>query len=273
MTFDLIIKGGWVIDGSGGPPFRADVALLETMIAEVGRLDGAEAPRVLDADGPLRRPRLHRRPRPRRPDAPGRPDPSARPAPGRDDLHHRPGRQLVRPGLARDARLHAALHRRLQRQPAAASSYDWRTVDEYLARFDRSTAINVAYLIPNGNVRMEVMGLDPRPATDDELAAMQQLVREGMDAGAVGLSTGSGLHPQPLCRRPRDRRALRGDRRGERRLRHPHAGLRPERRRSACARSTRSPGRRGVAAHVSHYNGPADLLLPLIDRAGRWAST
>ena len=55
--------------------------------------------------------------------------------------------------------------------------------------------MNVAYLIPNGNVRMEVMGLDPRPATDDELAAMQRLVRQGMDAGAVGLSTGLDYIP------------------------------------------------------------------------------
>ena len=45
--FDLILKGGWVIDGSGGPAFRADVGLLETMIAEVGRLDGAVAPKSL----------------------------------------------------------------------------------------------------------------------------------------------------------------------------------------------------------------------------------
>src|SRR5262249_32221273 len=49
--FDLIIKGGWVIDGTGGPPFRADVALLESMIAGGGRPAGAEAPRVLDAAG------------------------------------------------------------------------------------------------------------------------------------------------------------------------------------------------------------------------------
>ena len=53
----------------------------------------------------------------------------------------------------------------------------------------------MAYLIPNGNVRMEVMGLDPRPATDDELRAMQRLVRQGMDAGAVGLSTGLDYIP------------------------------------------------------------------------------
>ena len=53
----------------------------------------------------------------------------------------------------------------------------------------------MAYLIPNGNVRMEVMGLDPRPASDDELRSMQNLVREGMDAGAVGLSTGLDYIP------------------------------------------------------------------------------
>ena len=74
-------------------------------------------------------------------------------------------------------------------------TYDWRTVDEYLAQFDRRVAINVAYLIPNGNIRMEVMGLDPRPARDDELRAMQKMVREGMDAGAIGLSTGLDYIP------------------------------------------------------------------------------
>ena len=51
MNFDLILKNGWVIDGSGGPPFRADVALLDTMIGDVGRLDGATAPRALDVTG------------------------------------------------------------------------------------------------------------------------------------------------------------------------------------------------------------------------------
>ena len=66
--------------------------------------------------GPLRRPGLHRRARPRRRHAPGRPDPPPRAPAGGDHLHHRPGRQLVRPRLARHARLHEAVHRRLQRQ-------------------------------------------------------------------------------------------------------------------------------------------------------------
>ena len=71
-----------------------------------------------------------------------------------------------------------------------------RQVAEHLAEtrgLTRTTALNVAYLIPNGNIRMEVMGLDPRPAGDDEIKAMQALVRRGMDEGAVGLSIPSLL--------------------------------------------------------------------------------
>src|SRR6516165_3712368 len=48
MDFDLILKNGWVIDGSGGPPYLADVGLLDTMIAAVGRLNGSGAAKVLD---------------------------------------------------------------------------------------------------------------------------------------------------------------------------------------------------------------------------------
>ena len=106
--FDLILKSGWVIDGSGGPPFRADVAIIDTMIADVGQLDGAEAARVIDVEGRYVVPGFHRRPRPRRPHAPGRPDSSSGLAPGSDDLSDRPGRKLVRAGLARHARLHEA---------------------------------------------------------------------------------------------------------------------------------------------------------------------
>ncbi len=142
--------------------------------------------------------------------------------------------------------------------------YNWRTVNEYLARFDRSTAINVAYLIPNGNVRMEVMGLDPRPATEDEVKAMQKLVREGMDAGAVGLSTGLDYIPS-LYADAREIAALCEPIVAENGVYVTHMrGYGPNavvgmREVYEIARSS------GVPAHVSHYNGPADLLLPLID--------
>ncbi len=77
----------------------------------------------------------------------------------------------------------------------AGLSYNWQSIDQYLACFDRRVAINVAYLIPNGNVRIEVMGLDPRPPRHDELRAMQKLVRDGMSSGAIGLSTGLDYIP------------------------------------------------------------------------------
>jgi N-acyl-D-amino-acid deacylase len=143
--------------------------------------------------------------------------------------------------------------------------YSWRTVEEYLARFDRTTALNVAFLVPNGNVRMEVMGLDQCAASDDELEAMQRLVREGMDAGAVGLSTGLDYIPSlyadareiaALCRAiVRENGVYVTHMRG-----YGHAatvGL-PE----VCEIVKES----GVAAHISHYHGPADVLLPLLDQ-------
>src|SRR3954452_1746503 len=51
MDFDLLLRGGWVLDGTGGPAFRADVALLDTMIGAVGRLDSAGSARVVDVSG------------------------------------------------------------------------------------------------------------------------------------------------------------------------------------------------------------------------------
>ncbi len=141
---------------------------------------------------------------------------------------------------------------------------EWRTVSEYLDRFDRATALNVAYLIPNGNVRLEIMGHDPRPARDEELQAMQRLVRDGMDAGAVGLSTGLDYIPS----RHADAREIAalceaivldgGVYVTHMRGYGPNA---PEGMREVYEICEHS----GVAGHISHYNGPADLLLPLID--------
>ena len=73
--------------------------------------------------------------------------------------------------------------------------WNWRSVGEYLARFDESVAINVAYLIPHSTVRMCVMGMDNRPPPDEEINRMQALIREGMQQGAVGLSAGLSYAP------------------------------------------------------------------------------
>jgi N-acyl-D-amino-acid deacylase len=144
-------------------------------------------------------------------------------------------------------------------------SYDWQTIDEYLACFDRRTALNVAYLIPNGNIRMEVMGLDPRPARDEEIRAMQKLVREGMDAGAVGLSSGLDYIPSRYAD-AREIAALCEPIVSENGVYVTHMRGYGPRAAVGMHEVYDIAKASGVPAHVSHYNGPAELLLPLVDQ-------
>jgi N-acyl-D-amino-acid deacylase len=66
----------------------------------------------------------------------------------------------------------------------------WQRVGEYLAALHRRTAVNVAYLAPHGALRWWVVGFDARPATAEEIDRMCGLLRESLEEGAVGTSTG-----------------------------------------------------------------------------------
>lgn len=264
MEYDLIARGGWVIDGTGGPAFRADVAVLDSVVAAVGHLGESTAAKVVDASGLTIVPgfidaHVHG-------DLMLLADPIHLPALrqgvttyiiGQDGCSFAPGS----PATIDYMRRYTA---GFNGNPSTID-YQWNNVDQYLARFDRRTAINVAYLIPNGNVRIEVMGHDPRPATDGEIRAMRRLVREGMDAGAVGLSTGLDYLPSRHAG-AREIAALCEEI-------APLDGVYVTHMRAYGANAPfgmdevyEIARRSGVAAHVSHYNGPADILLPLIDR-------
>ncbi len=267
MNFDLILKNGWVIDGTGGPPFRADVALLESMIAEVGRLDDVAAARVIDVAGKYVVPgfidaHVHG-------DLMLLADPIHLPA-----LRQGVTTYIIGQDGSAFAPASPATLDYMRRYTAGFNGnppgldYSWRTVDEYLSRFDRSTALNVAYLIPNGNVRMEVMGLDHRPASDDELRAMQRLVREGMDAGAVGLSTGLDYIPS-LYADAREIAALCKAIVSENGVYVSHIRGYGHAAPGGMSEVYDIVRQSGVAAHISHYHGPADVMLPLIDQG--WA--
>jgi N-acyl-D-amino-acid deacylase len=261
--FDLIIRNGWVIDGTGGPPFRADVGLLDSVIAAVGTLSHVQAPQTLDATGLYVVPgfidtHVHG-------DLMLLADPVHLPA-----LRQGVTTYIIGQDGSAFAPASPATMDYMRRYTAGFNGnpdsldYNWNTIDEYLARFDRTTTTNVAYLIPNGNIRLEVMGHDPRRATDDELAQMQRMVRNGMESGAVGLSTGLDYLPSlhadareiaALCE------AIVGDdgvyvthMRGY----GPNAPVGMREVFEICKRS-------GVAGHISHYNGAADVMLPLID--------
>ncbi|MFG3037030.1 amidohydrolase family protein [Streptomyces sp. NPDC048330] len=202
---ELVIRDAEVVDGSGGPSYRADVAIEGGRIAAIvkeGAAAGCQRPtgrRVLDAEGLALSPgfvdmhahsdlALLRDP-----------DHSAKAAQGvtlevlgQDGLSYAPV----------DDRTLAEVRRTITGWNGDGSDVDldWRTVGEYLDRLDgahggRGIAVNAAYLIPQGTVRMYAMGWEDRPATAAELDRMRRLVAEGMAEGAVGMSSGLTYTP------------------------------------------------------------------------------
>jgi N-acyl-D-amino-acid deacylase len=148
----------------------------------------------------------------------------------------------------------------------AHPGYTGGGVAELLASYDGRVPLNVAYLIPHGTVRHEVMGSANRAATAAELDAMRRLIVAGLAEGAVGLSTGLDYVPglfadaaelALLCRPVADAGGvyvthMRGY--------ETQAGMGMDEVRAICRGS-------GVRAHISHLHGPAQLVLGLVDGA------
>ncbi|MFC9393630.1 amidohydrolase family protein [Streptomyces sp. NPDC057027] len=197
---DLVFRDADVVDGSGGDSYRADVAIEGGRIVSIVKeaaAAGCQRPtarRVLDAEGLVLSPgfidmhahsdlALLRDP-----------DHSAKAAQGvtlevlgQDGLSYAPV----------DDRTLAEVRRAITGWNGDGSDLDldWRTVGEYLDRLDRGIAVNAAYLVPQGTVRMHAMGWEDRPATEHELNRMRQLVAEGLEQGAVGMSSGLTYTP------------------------------------------------------------------------------
>ncbi|MER7163914.1 N-acyl-D-amino-acid deacylase family protein, partial [Streptomyces lydicus] len=203
---DTVLRDVRVIDGSGGPSYRADVALAGGRIAAIRREGDGEprpdAARVVAADGLAL--------------APGFIDMHAHSdlALLRDPAHEAKAAQGVTlEVIGQDGLSYAPVDDRTLAEVRAqitgwngggpgdtSVDFDWRTVGEYLDRLDhgfdgRGIAVNAAYLIPQGTVRMLALGWDDRDATPDELTRMKQLVAEGLEQGAVGLSSGLTYTP------------------------------------------------------------------------------
>src|SRR5262245_34197005 len=144
----------------------------------------------------------------------------------------------------------------------------WTTVDEYLRCFDRASAVNVVTLVPNGNVRLEAMGLETRPPDADELRIMRRLVREGMEQGACGLSSGLDYIPS--------RYALEAELAALCEEIAPFDGVYVTHMRRYLPDGVISSmdevyniGRSaGCGVHISHFNSRADVVIPKMD-AGR----
>jgi N-acyl-D-amino-acid deacylase len=263
--FDLVLAGGRVVDGTGSPWFRADVAIRGDRIAAVGRLERAEARARLDATGLVVAPGFV--------DAHTHGDLMVL----ADPLQEAAVRQgvttfvLGQDGVAMAPASPATLAY-MRRYTAGFSgcpeiSVRWSSVAEYLGCFDRQVAINVCHLVPNGNVRMEVMGLETRPPTADELARMRRLVRQGMEEGAVGLSSGLDYIPSRYAA-TEELATLCAELAPFGGVYVTHMrGYAPDTVGPAMAEVFRIGREAGVAVHISHFNSQAARVLPAIDAA------
>jgi N-acyl-D-amino-acid deacylase len=266
-SFDVLITGGRVVDGSGLPWFHADVGVRGDRIAALGRLASAPASVRLDAAGKVVAPgfidaHVHG-------DLMLLADPAHEPAVRQGVTTYVLGQDGVAMAPASPATLDY-----MRRYTAGFSGnppleHTWSSMAEYLALFDRRCAVNVACLVPNGNVRMEVMGLETRPPTADELRRMGRLVREAMEQGAVGLSSGLDYIPSryagteeliALCREfaPFGGVYVTHMRRYD-----------PDGVEGSMDEVFRIGREAGVPVHISHFNSRAEQVLPKLDAA--WA--
>ena len=192
MAYDLVIRNGLVIDGTGSPGFEADVSVEGEKIAAIGKGLGA-GKKEIDAKGHVV-------------------------APGFIDSHthmdafvvqYPNGNPVVNYGVttiiigdcgascapvppkSEPRQVLLQYLRRVLDKYVDDKDWRWNTFGEYLDHIEGKISVNVAPLMPHSPVRLTVMGeaAYAREANPEELAAMKKMVREGMEFGAIGFST------------------------------------------------------------------------------------
>ncbi|MEZ5288736.1 MAG: amidohydrolase family protein [Vicinamibacterales bacterium] len=173
--YDLIVRGGRIVDGTGAPAAAGDVAVRAGLIARVGDLGEATADRVIDASGLVV-------------------------SPGFIDLHGHSDMAVLEDGTAQSKVRQGVTIEVLGEGPSVAPrdglaeerdgavTVDWTTFTGYFDRLEKQgVSMNVISHVATGQVRRVVLGYDPRPATPAELERMKALVARSMEEGAWGL--------------------------------------------------------------------------------------
>ncbi len=183
----LLIKNGLVIDGTGSPGYRADVLINGDKIEKIGEALTVEDAEIIDASDKVV-------------------------TPGFIDIHNHGDLNmydvnraesfvmqgmttllvgLCGLGVAPSTDAVKEYYGDFGKKALSIEPRLYPKLKDYLTDLEKKGfSINLAFLVPQGNVRASVMGLDMRPATDKELEEMKKLIRDDMDAGAFGLSTG-----------------------------------------------------------------------------------
>jgi dihydroorotase/N-acyl-D-amino-acid deacylase len=182
QNYDVIIRGGHVIDGAGNPWIKADVGIRAGHIARIGRLDGAPAARVIDATGQVV-------------------------TPGFIDMHTHSeyvllydgnAQSKIRQGVTTEVFGEATspgpiegpgIEPNLELLKPLRIDLTWNNLDGYFQRLLKTrSSVNVASYVSACQVRYDVVGFENRPPTADEMEKMRRLVASSMEQGAVGLA-------------------------------------------------------------------------------------
>ncbi len=179
--YDLLITGGRIVDGSGGPWYRADIATRGGRIVEIGDLAGSQAERIIDAADRVV-------------------------SPGFIDMMGGSTRPLLEDPVSALSKLHQGIttilvgeltteapqNERTFPGPVEVDGENvtWRTYGEYFALLEqREIALNAVHNVGAAQVRLVVLGVEDRAPTADELEEMKALVAEAMEDGVFGLAT------------------------------------------------------------------------------------
>jgi N-acyl-D-amino-acid deacylase len=193
--FDLVIRGGTVVDGSGHQAYRADVGVSGEVIQTIGDLSRSEARRAIDATG-------------------------LTVSPGFIDTHtHSDGALLVDPQHANGIRQGITTEflgiDGMSYAPLSAENYrmyrhwlggllgdppedlEMSSVAAFRGHYHKKVAVNTVYLVPHATIRLQILGFRDAPLLGDDLQAARRLIREGIEEGAVGFTTGGKYYPGP----------------------------------------------------------------------------
>jgi dihydroorotase/N-acyl-D-amino-acid deacylase len=193
-SYDLIIRNGHIIDGTGSPWYAADLAIKDGHIAAIGQLAGAHAKRSIDAHGMVVAPGFI--------DMLGQSETSVLVDPRLPSKIY----QGITTEITGEGESIAPINDAILKamQPGLDHYHlkaDWRTLDGYFARLRKQgIGINMGTYIGATTVREMVLGYGDRTPDADELKRMQALVADGMRQGAMGLSTALQYAPAPYAK-------------------------------------------------------------------------